>query len=65
MAVEATIQCAKYRKEWRALVHKYIIEFQSGHFKLPDSFVFSDGPSELWWLATYTGVGRCDMLLLG
>ena len=48
MTVEAARQRAKNRRDWRALVHKYMIDFHSSIFDL--------------LLITWRGVGcRCVM----
>ena len=49
MTVEAASQCAKERREWRALVHIQLNEFQSAIFAWP--CVLSDRPPVLWWLS--------------
>ena len=49
MMVEAERQCAKDRKEWRAPVHMYLIEFHAAIFAWP--CVLSDRPPVLWWLS--------------
>ena len=54
MTVEAARQCAKGRKEWRALVHLYLNEFHAAIFAWP--CVLSDRPPMLWWLSH--GEGR-------
>ena len=54
MTVEAARQCAKDRKEWRALVHMLPNEFQAAIFAW--HCVLSDHPPVLWWLSH--GVGR-------
>ena len=54
MTVEAALQCAKDRKEWRALVHMYLNEFHAAIFAWP--CVLSDRPPMLWWLSH--GEGR-------
>ena len=43
---------AKDRKEWRALVHKLMIECDSVIFCLVPSCVRSNRPPALWWLIT-------------
>ena len=53
MTVEAARQCAKYRKEWRALVHIYLNEFHSAIFAWP--CVLSYRPPVLWWLSPGEG----------
>ena len=35
MPVKAARQWAKYRKEWRAILHKYMIEFNAAIFSWP------------------------------
>ena len=45
MTVEAARQCAKDRKEWRALVHMQLIEFTAAFFAWP--CVLSDCPPAL------------------
>ena len=58
MTVEAAQQCAKDRKEWRALVHMELspgtYEFHAAIFAW--HFVLSDLPPVLWWLSH--GEGR-------
>ena len=54
MTVEAARQCAKDRKEWRALVHMQLNEFHAAIFAWP--CVLSDRPPMLWWLSH--GEGR-------
>ena len=49
MTVEAARQCAKDRKEWRALVYMQLNEFHAAIFAWP--CVLSDGPPVLWWLS--------------
>ena len=49
MTVEAAQQCAKDRKEWRAVVHMYLNEFHAVIFAWP--CVLSDRPAVLWWLS--------------
>ena len=54
MTVEAARQCAKDRKEWRALVQlTYLNEFHVAIFAWP--FVLSDRPPVLWWLSPGEG----------
>ena len=53
MTVEAR-QCAKDRKEWRALVHMELNAFDAAIFAWPG--VLSDRPPLLWWLSH--GEGR-------
>ena len=48
MTVEAARQCAKDRKEWRALVHMSL-EFHGAIFAW--HCVLSDRPPVLWWLS--------------
>ena len=45
MTVEAARQCAKYQKEWRALVHMKLNEFHAAKFAWP--CVLSDRPPML------------------
>ena len=47
MTVEAARQCAKYRKEWRAILK--LNEFHAAI--LPWHCVLSDPPPVLWWLS--------------
>ena len=54
ITVEATTQCAKDRKEWIALVHMKLIEFDAANFAWP--CVLSNRPPLLWWLSH--GEGR-------
>ena len=54
MTVEAARQCAKDRKEWRALVHMQLNEFHAANFAW--HCVLSDRPPVLWWLSH--GEGR-------
>ena len=54
MTVESAHQCAKDRKEWRALVHMKLVEFQAAIFAWPR--VLPDRPPVLWWLSP--GEGR-------
>ena len=54
MTVEAARQCAKDRKEWRALVHMQLNEFHAAIFAW--HCVLSDRPSMIWWLSH--GEGR-------
>ena len=54
MTVEAERQCAKDRKEWRAMVHKQLNEFHAAIFAWP--CVLSDRPPVLRWLSA--GEGR-------
>ena len=49
MTVEAARQCAKDRKEWRALVHMSLNEFYAAIFAWP--CVLSDSSPMLWWLS--------------
>ena len=49
MTVEAARQCAKDRKEWRALVHMLLNEFHAAIFTW--LCVLSDRPPMLWWLS--------------
>ena len=53
MTVEAARQCAKYRKEWRALVHMELNEFHAAIFAWP--CVLLDRPPVLWWLSPGEG----------
>ena len=53
MMVEAAHQCARDRKEWRALVHMLLNEFQTAIFAWP--CVLSDRPPVLWWLSPGEG----------
>ena len=46
MMVEAARQCAKDRKEWRALVHMKLNEFHAAMFTWPCGL--SDRPPVLW-----------------
>ena len=54
MTVEAVRQCAKDKKEWRALVHMYI-EFNATIFALP--CVLPDHSAAFWWIITTRGAG--------
>ena len=54
MTVEAARQCAKDRKEWRALVHMKLNELHAAIFAW--HCVLSDCPPVLWWLSP--GEGR-------
>ena len=54
MTVDAARQCAKDRKEWRALVHMYLNKFNAGIFAW--HCVLSDRPPILWLLSH--GEGR-------
>ena len=54
MTVEAARQCAKYRKEWRALVHMKQDEFHATIFAW--HCVLSDRPSVLWRLTHAEGM---------
>ena len=54
MTVEAACQCAKDRKEYRALVHMYLNEFHTAIFAW--HCILSDRPPVLWWLSH--GEGR-------
>ena len=53
MTVEAACQCAKNRKECRALVHMQLNEFHAAMFSWPG--VISDRPPVLWWLSPGEG----------
>ena len=53
MTVEAARQCARDRKEWRAIVHMSLNEFHAAIFALP--CVLSDRPSVLLWLSPVEG----------
>ena len=53
MTVEATHQCAKDRKERRALVLMKLDEFHAAIFAWPS--VISDRPPVLWWLSPGKG----------
>ena len=55
MTVEAARQCAKDRKEWRALVHMYLNEFHAANFAW--HCVLSDRPPVIWWLSHGEGRG--------
>ena len=55
MTVEAVRQCAKDRKEWRALLHMLLIIY------VPRHCVILDHPPVLWWLSQVFH----DGLLLG
>ena len=55
MTVEVARQCAKDRKEWRALVHVYLKEFNAAIFAW--LCVLSDCPPVLCWLSPGEG---CD-----
>ena len=48
MEMDNKRQCAKDRKEWRALVHMYMIKFNEAAFAWP--CVLSDRPPDLWWI---------------
>ena len=54
MMLESVRQCAKDRKEWRALVHMLLNEFHAAIFAWP--CVLSDHPPMLWLLSH--GEGR-------
>ena len=54
MTVEAAQQCAKDRREWKALEHMQLNEFHSALF--PWHCVLSNRPPVLWWLSP--GKGR-------
>ena len=54
MTAEAARQCAKHRKEWRALVHMKLNEFHAAIFAW--FCVLSDHPPMLLWLSY--GEGR-------
>ena len=60
MTVEAARQCAKARKEWRALVHMKLNELHEAIFAWP--CVLSDRPPVVWWLPH--GEGR-DVVTYG
>ena len=49
MTVEAPRQCAKDRKEWRALVHLSLNEFHAVVYAW--HCVLLDHPPVLWWLS--------------
>ena len=51
------------RKEWRALVHMKIIEFNMAIFAW--QCVLSDRPPSLWWIITWRGVGCRYMMRYG
>ena len=53
MTVEAARQCAKDRKEWKALVHMHLNEFHADIFAW--HCVLSDLPPVLWWLSPVEG----------
>ena len=53
MTLAAARQCAKNRKEWRALVHMQLNEFLHAIFAWP--CVLSDRPPVLWWLSPGEG----------
>ena len=53
MMVKAARQCAKDRKEWRALVHMKLNEFRVSIFAWP--CILSDRPPVLWWLSPGEG----------
>ena len=57
MMVEAARQCAKDRKEWRALVHMSLNEFHASMFAW--HCVLLDRPPVLWWLSP--GKGRMPL----
>ena len=64
MTVEAACQCAKDRKECRALVHMQLNEFHVAIFAW--HCVLSDRPPVLWWLShTWRGEGCRYMMQLG
>ena len=50
MTVEAARQCAKDRKEWRAVLHMQLNEFHAANIAWP--CVLSDSPPVLWWLSS-------------
>ena len=56
MTVEATRQCAKDRKEWRALVHMSLIEFNAA--------ISFGPPSRALVVITWRGVDAVTLLLL-
>ena len=53
MTVEAGRQCAKDRKEWRALVRMSLNEFHGAIFAW--TCVLSGRPPVLWWLSPVEG----------
>ena len=60
MTVEAASQCAKDRKEWRALVQMSLNKFHAAIFAWPS--VLSDRPPVFWWLSPgerWDAVTRC------
>ena len=60
MTVDGGRQCAKDRKEWRALAHMYLNECHVAIFSWP--CVLSDRPPVLWWLSPgerWDTVARC------
>ena len=58
MTVEAARQCAKDRKDWRALVHMSLNEFHATIFAWPS--VLSGRPPVLWWLSPGEGWDAVD-----
>ena len=54
MTVEAARQCAKYKKEWRALVHMQLNEF---HAAILLEQCFFGSPSRALVVITWRGVG--------
>ena len=61
MMVEASQQCAKDRKECRAMVHMELNNFHTASFPYP--CVLSNRPPILWWLSPGEGwdaVTRCS-----
>ena len=57
ITVETERQCAKDRKEWRALV---MIELNAAIFSWP--YVLSDSPPALWWIITVTVYSLLEMV---
>ena len=53
ITVEAARQCAKDRKEWRALVHMALIVFHADIFVWP--CVILDCTPMFWWLSPEEG----------
>ena len=62
MKVEAAQQCAKDRKEWRALVHMYLNEFHAAIFAWHCSF---GPPSRALVVIAWRGEGCHYMMRLG
>ena len=63
MTVEAERQCAKDRKEWRALVDMQLDEFHAAIFAYP--CVLSGRHPVLWWLSPGEGWDSHYIMRLG